>query len=193
MSKWPNCDATQTRHVVPPTECIYQVSNWYLKACWRKVRKTRTDGRTDGRTDIATAWYVPFFKRAYKNKNNAWLQLSDAIWRCHQETRHYLNQCWLSIKYTLWHSLEVIFRRRVWEIYLQHMFWDNTFEITTTSRRGQFVDLWNNTAYASPVPEECTIVHCADYAYGVTSRRIAIITIKAGCSGLRHTRYIAAN
>ena len=49
-SKWPNCDATQTRHVVPPTECIYQVSNWYLKACWRKVRKMRTDGRTDGRT-----------------------------------------------------------------------------------------------------------------------------------------------
>ena len=33
-----------------PSECIYQVSNWYLKACWRKVRKIRTDGRTDGRT-----------------------------------------------------------------------------------------------------------------------------------------------
>ena len=31
--KWPNCDATQTQHVVPPTECIYQVSNCYLKAC----------------------------------------------------------------------------------------------------------------------------------------------------------------
>ena len=27
----------------------------------------RTDGQTDGRTDIATALYVPFFKRAYKN------------------------------------------------------------------------------------------------------------------------------
>ena len=39
---------------MPPTECIYQVSNWYLKACWRKVRKTRTDGRTDGRTDRRT-------------------------------------------------------------------------------------------------------------------------------------------
>ena len=50
----PNCDVTQTRHVVPPTECIYQVSHWYLKACWRKVRKTRTDGRTDGRTDRRT-------------------------------------------------------------------------------------------------------------------------------------------
>ena len=79
-SKWPNCDATQTRHVVPPTECIYQVSNWYLKACWRKVRKTRTDGRTDGRTDRRTDGQTdrrtdghchgiirPFFKRAYKN------------------------------------------------------------------------------------------------------------------------------
>ena len=39
---------------MPPTECIYQVSNWYLKACWRKVRKTRTDGRTDGQTDRRT-------------------------------------------------------------------------------------------------------------------------------------------
>ena len=39
---------------MPPTECIYQVSNWYLKACWRKVRKTRTDGRTDGQTDGRT-------------------------------------------------------------------------------------------------------------------------------------------
>ena len=50
-SKWPNCDETQTRHVVSPTKCIYQVSIWYLKACWKKVRKTRTDGRTDGQTD----------------------------------------------------------------------------------------------------------------------------------------------
>ena len=39
---------------MPPTECIYQVWNWYLKACWRKVRKTRTDGRTDGQTDGRT-------------------------------------------------------------------------------------------------------------------------------------------
>ena len=67
-SKWPNCDATQTRHVVPPTEFIYQVSNWYLKACSRKVRKTRTDGRTDRRTDgHCHGMICPFFKRAYKN------------------------------------------------------------------------------------------------------------------------------
>ena len=48
---WPNYDATQTQHVVPPTQCIYQVSNWYLKACWKKSwKRGRTDGRTDGRT-----------------------------------------------------------------------------------------------------------------------------------------------
>ena len=53
---------------MPPTECIYQVSNWYLKACWRKVRKTRTDGRTDRRTDGHCHGIIrPFFKRAYKN------------------------------------------------------------------------------------------------------------------------------
>ena len=63
-SKWPNCDATQTRHVVPPTECLYQASNWYLKACWRKVRKTRTDGQTDRHCHGIIR---PFFKRAYKN------------------------------------------------------------------------------------------------------------------------------
>ena len=50
---------------MPPTECIYQVSNWYLKACWRKVRKTRTDGRTDGHCHGIIR---PFFKRAYKNR-----------------------------------------------------------------------------------------------------------------------------
>ena len=56
---------------MPPTECIYQVSNWYLKARWKKVRKTGTDGRTDGRTDGQTDGHChsiirPFFKRAYK-------------------------------------------------------------------------------------------------------------------------------
>ena len=52
---------------MPPTECIYQVSNWYLKARWKKVRKTRTDGRTDGQTDGHCHSIIrPFFKRAYK-------------------------------------------------------------------------------------------------------------------------------
>ena len=49
---------------MPPTECIYQVSNWYLKACWKKVRKTRTDGRTD----IATAKYVRFWNGRIKSE-----------------------------------------------------------------------------------------------------------------------------
>ena len=42
---------------------VYQVSNWYLKACWKKVRKTWTDGRTDGHCHGIIR---PFFKRAYK-------------------------------------------------------------------------------------------------------------------------------
>ena len=76
MSKWPNCDATQTRHVVPPTECIYHVSNWYLTACWRKVRKKR--GRTVGQTDGHCHGIIrPFFKRAYKN--GPWIP--PCVWR----------------------------------------------------------------------------------------------------------------
>ena len=42
-----------------------KVSNWYLKACWKKSRKLgRTDGRTDGHCHSIIR---PFFKRAYKN------------------------------------------------------------------------------------------------------------------------------
>ena len=33
---------------MPPPECVYKVSCWYLKACLKKVLKTRTDIRTDG-------------------------------------------------------------------------------------------------------------------------------------------------
>ena len=61
---------------MPPTECIYQVSNWYLKACWRKVRKTRTDGRTERRTDGHCHGIIGlFFKRAYNKPWNAYMQL----------------------------------------------------------------------------------------------------------------------
>ena len=50
---------------MPPTECIYQVSNWYLKARLKKSGKLgRTDGRTDGHCHSIIR---PFFKRAYKN------------------------------------------------------------------------------------------------------------------------------
>ena len=46
-SKWPDQDETQTWHVVLPTKCIYiyQVSKQYLKACWKNVWKTHTDGQ----------------------------------------------------------------------------------------------------------------------------------------------------
>ena len=60
-SKWPNCDETQTGHIVPPNKCIYQVSNWYFKAFWKKSGKHGgMDGQTAGMPDIATAWYVRF-------------------------------------------------------------------------------------------------------------------------------------
>ena len=42
---------SQTRHIAPPTECIYKVSYWYLKACW-KVRKMRTEGRTEPQNGV---------------------------------------------------------------------------------------------------------------------------------------------
>ena len=46
---------------------INQVSNWYLKARWKKVRKTRTDGRTDGQTDGHCHSIIrPFFNRRIK-------------------------------------------------------------------------------------------------------------------------------
>ena len=73
---------------MPPTECIYQVSNWYLKACWKKVRKTWTDGWTDGqtngRTDIAMAWYVRFSNGRIIIKNNVFtLILIIQMWYRH--------------------------------------------------------------------------------------------------------------
>ena len=39
-SGWPGCDETLSWCVALPTRCIYRVSNWYLKACWKKVLKT---------------------------------------------------------------------------------------------------------------------------------------------------------
>ena len=38
--KLPNHDETRTWRVTPPTAWIYQVSNWYLKTCRKKARKT---------------------------------------------------------------------------------------------------------------------------------------------------------
>ena len=56
---------TQPRHVMSPTECIYQVSNWFLKAYWRKVSKLRQiDRKIDGHCH-RIIWL--FFKQAYTN------------------------------------------------------------------------------------------------------------------------------
>ena len=70
-SKWPNRYETKTWHVMLPTECIYQVFNWGLKAGWKKSGKPgQRDGRMDGHNhDII--W--PFFKWAYKKEH--WLAL----------------------------------------------------------------------------------------------------------------------
>ena len=63
-SKWPNYDKTQTRHGVPPTECIYQVLNWYLKPYWKKSGKR---GRTGGQTGGQCHGIIrPIFKRVYE-------------------------------------------------------------------------------------------------------------------------------
>ena len=46
-SNWPHCDKNQTQHITPSAEYKYQVSNWYIKACWIKSGKLeRTDGQT---------------------------------------------------------------------------------------------------------------------------------------------------
>ena len=75
-----------TRHVVPPNECMYKVPNWYLKACWKKVRETRKDGRTDKRTDGHRHGIIrPFFKQSNKNDLHCSTLLSK---RGTDKTRH---------------------------------------------------------------------------------------------------------
>ena len=39
-SKCSDWNETRTWRVTPPTACIYPVSNWYLKTCRKKARKT---------------------------------------------------------------------------------------------------------------------------------------------------------
>ena len=64
-----SCDAIQTRCVVPPTECIYQVSNWFPKACWKSTENP------DGRKDRHSHGIIRlFFKRAYKKPT--WIRLT---------------------------------------------------------------------------------------------------------------------
>ena len=40
-SKCPDLNETRTWRVTPPTACIYQVCNWYLKTCRKKPGKLR--------------------------------------------------------------------------------------------------------------------------------------------------------
>ena len=54
---------------------------------------------------------------------------------CLTAPSHYQNQCWLTIKGDLWHSLESNFTRSPGEINPQHVFRNYTFEITSTSPR----------------------------------------------------------
>ena len=44
-------DGIQTLSYVHKNKVIQKISDQYVEACRRKVRKTVTDGRTDGRMD----------------------------------------------------------------------------------------------------------------------------------------------
>ena len=52
------------RHFVPPIEWVYQLSSWYLKAGWKKSR------RTDWRTSPLQYTTVFYFQREYENACN---------------------------------------------------------------------------------------------------------------------------
>ena len=52
---------------------------------------------------------------------------------------HYLNQCWLIIKSVLWHSPETNFTKSAHKLNPKYVFQDNTFKITSTCSRGQWV------------------------------------------------------
>ena len=58
-------DPIEIEHVVPPSEGIEQVSNWYIKSCWKKLENQ--DEQTDGRRGGHCHGIIrPFFKQAYK-------------------------------------------------------------------------------------------------------------------------------
>ena len=81
------------------------------------------------------------------------LRPSDAIWLhrsrstlaqvmawCLMAPSHYLNQCWLIINEVMWHSPENNFARSALEFNPYHVFRDQTFEITTTSPKSQWIN-----------------------------------------------------
>ena len=82
------------------------------------------------------------------------LWLSDAIWRhrsgstlahamacCLPAPSHYLNQCWFLIDEVLWHSFESNFIVSAKATMLYNEVQNDTFKITATSPRGQWVNL----------------------------------------------------
>ena len=76
-------DGIRTWSYVHKNKVIHKISEKYVKACRRKVRKTVTDGRTDGHhhTIIRPVW-----RRAYKNWGihshfyNKWVQNLTFSW-----------------------------------------------------------------------------------------------------------------
>ena len=64
-------DGIRTWSYVHKNKVIHKISDQYVKACRRKVRKTVTDGRTDGRRPGRTDGHHhtiirPVWRRAYK-------------------------------------------------------------------------------------------------------------------------------
>ena len=67
--------------------------------------------------------------------------------------RHYPNQCWLLISEALWHSSESSFTTRIQATILCQKFGNNTFKITATSPRDQWVDFTSLIDLLSKCPQ----------------------------------------
>ena len=77
-------DGIRTWSYVHKNKVIHKISDQYVKACRRKVRKTVTDGRTDGDPDGRTDGHHhtiirPVWRRAYKNPNFFWFNFFTLI------------------------------------------------------------------------------------------------------------------
>ena len=100
-------DGIRTWSYVHKNKVIHKISEKYVKACRRKVRKTVTDGRTDGwtdgdpdgRTDGHHHTIIrPVWRRAYKN--DEWNSLDGPKWR-HTLTSVQI-QCTVRWNYARW-------------------------------------------------------------------------------------------
>ena len=77
LAKCPAWNETRTWCVAPPTACIYQVSNWYLKTCRKKARKTSKNPK---RTKIMAK--IP--KMIFLQKNGTYVKKYTAGHLCTQ-------------------------------------------------------------------------------------------------------------